>query len=315
MFCKYCGQEVEEGSRFCSGCGNPITESQNHKDTQPDTTPPPLDPEQPQHEQELFFKLSRIRFCKNCGANIGKNKICPECRYKRNRGLDNFCTFCGATVEHSHCSSSKVSTTPSIAEKILRVISLCLVCFSWIGVLVHITSGALLPAIIILSITAFLCVFILPKKQIYKLKALMVKKHIKEIFILVVYILIIIAIILGIKIAAKTDNSLSGDDLAAYELISEVAYEFKNPSSVRIISGSVYYDEEENEYSGWFALSATNGYGATTVGYYFVSYLDGEIFALDLEEVDSGSVSLAKERDELNVDRINKALDKKWGKN
>ncbi len=110
-------------------------------------------------------------------------------------------------------------------------------------------------------------------------------------------------------------GKLKGDDLAAYELITEVSYEFKNPSSLRLISGTVHYDEEDKEYSGWFAISATNGFGATTVGYYFVSYLDGEIYALDLEEYGtSSSISYAKERDELDVDKINKEIEKYWNK-
>lgn len=73
-----------------------------------------------------------------------------------------------------------------------------------------------------------------------------------------------------------------------YELILDVAYKFKNPSSVRIISGKVNYgttDTDNPPYEfrnfelekGYYInanlrLSATNGFGATTTDYYHIIY-------------------------------------------
>lgn len=147
-------------------------------------------------------------------------------------------------------------------------------------------------------------------KIIEKIKRLSTKKKLLSGLCIIAGLLIIF----GVCFFSPSKNKLTGYDLAAYELISEVSYEFKNPSSVRILSGYVWYDEDDKEYSGWFALSATNSWGARTTGYYFVGHLDGKIYALDLEEYGSSySISNAKTRDQLDVDSINKALNEKWG--
>ena len=199
-------------------------------------------------------------------------------------------------------------------KKLLRFISIFLIYFTFLGVLTKIFDGDYLSAIVMGAISLFCNIFIIPTQQIYKLKSILSAKNIKQASIYFVYIIVIISLILGINFARKNDIGLSGDNLEAYNLITEVSYEFKNPSSVRIVSGKVFYSEEDAEWCGWFALSATNSYGATTVGYYFVGYLDGEIFALDLEDNDTGSTSIkyAKTQGELNINKINNALNKKW---
>lgn len=107
-----------------------------------------------------------------------------------------------------------------------------------------------------------------------------------------------------------------------YELMIDVSYEFKNPSSVRILSGTVnYYPDTSPDYlSAYLRLSATNGYGATTSGYYFCGYSDdGSLFVYDLEEYGtdnpmySSSMSKCKVLDDFDIDKVNKMLDKKWG--
>ena len=317
MYCKYCGKALDENARFCSECGNSILEVQKEEvpkkeDSMAEDTPIVETESEVSIKAEPFFKLPRTYYCLNCGSKM-ERKECPNCHQKKNIRVNNYCQHCGSVVEEGKCVSSGISVKPTIIEKILRIISIALICFSFIGVIVHITSDRILPALLIFVVSAFLSIFIVPKKQIYKIKCFIKEKNIKQSWIIVVYILVILAVVLGIKIASLGNNNLSGDDLAAYELIVEASYDFKNPSSVRLVSGTVFYDEEAKEYCGWFALSATNGYGGRTVGYYFVGYLDGEIFALDLEEDgDSTSIRYAKTRDELDVDKINKSLEKKW---
>jgi hypothetical protein len=85
----------------------------------------------------------------------------------------------------------------------------------------------------------------------------------------------------------------------AYELIYDVAQSFKNPSSVRLVSGTLGVDKD----CMFCGISATNGYGARSTSYYFV--MDGWA----LEEEDDIS-SLYKEKDGLNFDLINKMLAK-----
>lgn len=135
----------------------------------------------------------------------------------------------------------------------------------------------------------------------------MAKKISKILFLF----LICLTVLIGCD--KKEKDSLSLNDNAAYTLIVEVSYEFKNPSSVRVLSGSLYYDEDKSQWSGWFALSATNSYGARTTGYYFVSHLDGEIFALDLEEHGTGSdIKKCKETEDFNADQVNEKLKERW---
>lgn len=125
-------------------------------------------------------------------------------------------------------------------------------------------------------------------------------------------ILLIAVVCVGFFLARGNGKErVSEDTRAAYDLILEGSYEFKNPSSVRVYSGHVFYDKEEDEYCGWFYLSATNGFGARTSGYYFIGHLDGVVFALELEDDDS-SVRKAQTEGELDVDWINEQLDEKW---
>lgn len=145
------------------------------------------------------------------------------------------------------------------------------------------------------------------------------KSNYKNLIILavaIIFVAVMIAVPLYVRhgVNSKKESELSGNNLQAYNLISEASYEFNDPMSVRVIAGSVYYNSEKCYWSGWFTLSASNSYGATSVGCYYVSYLNGELFTLDLEkDGDDVSMKFAKKRDELNVGEINKKLAEKWG--
>lgn len=122
---------------------------------------------------------------------------------------------------------------------------------------------------------------------------------------------VMLAIVLPLTLGS---DGLTNEDRAAYQLVYEASFEFKDPSSVRIVSGHVEKSEDESEWHGWFRLSATNGFGARTTGYYFLGYLNGEAYALDLEDNDlltSFTRSLADERDTLHIEKINEKLEKR----
>ena len=98
---------------------------------------------------------------------------------------------------------------------------------------------------------------------------------------------------------------LTGNDKFAYDLIVKNANKFKNPSSVRITSGTVLSpkdDSHDGEGCLWCGLSGINGFGSRTTSYYWLSG-DGESI---MEEDDS---SLARATDELNYNQINKKLE------
>jgi len=67
MFCSNCGKKIEEGTKFCSGCGTPVIEAQ----TIPRQTPV--------QQQTAETKLPPV-FCTNCGKKIEEGtKFCSGC--------------------------------------------------------------------------------------------------------------------------------------------------------------------------------------------------------------------------------------------
>lgn len=126
---------------------------------------------------------------------------------------------------------------------------------------------------------------------------------------------IIVAVVLllgiGLPLILNSNDKLAGKDLEVYNLILEASYTFKDPSSVRIISGSITQDGE----GGFFVLSAKNSWGARTTGRYGIARTDdGEVFAM-LEE-DSGMTfdewTGINKKDEFDIDKVNRALKKYW---
>ena len=108
---------------------------------------------------------------------------------------------------------------------------------------------------------------------------------------------IIIALILGAM--AIQGPILTGDDKIAYELILDASKQFKSPSSVRVVSGTVYTSEGESVV--WCGISAINGFGARSTSYYYINE-DGDIMETDYD---------GARRQDLNVDRINNKLEKR----
>lgn len=113
------------------------------------------------------------------------------------------------------------------------------------------------------------------------------------------------------------EKPLTGKDKIAYDLIINASYSFKDPSSVRLVSGMV------SEHSGSFVLSATNGFGARNTNHYLV--MEDDILNLDDEDnimftlLFSNNKAALKDikeacemRDQLDVKNINKHLAKYW---
>lgn len=112
-------------------------------------------------------------------------------------------------------------------------------------------------------------------------------------------------------------NNLSVEEKKLYELILDVSYEFKNPQSVRVVSGTCNYypDVDENYISAYLRLSAKNGFGAETSGYYFCGHdsEDGKVFCYDLESYGTSyDIKKCNEREDFDIKKINNALDKYW---
>ncbi len=147
------------------------------------------------------------------------------------------------------------------------------------------------------------------------------KKRLPKLILWVLLISLVVAIVAVVARDPFHFYTLPEKEQKCYELMLDVSREFKNPSSVRIISGEFnFYPNTDPDYcSACLKLSASNGYGAITSGYYFVGYEDnGNLFIYDLEyygEYDEYINSLIEECYETNsfdVKKVNSALAKYW---
>ncbi len=125
-----------------------------------------------------------------------------------------------------------------------------------------------------------------------KQPSVVVKKEIK----IVIAILLLIAIVWAIGA-----NTLFGKDKAAYDLVLSVAYQFNNPESIKLVSGSLSPDQS----ALFCGISATNGFGARSTSYY--SILKGYI------QTENSPASFYRDTKELNFKKINKKLTKTLG--
>ncbi len=115
--------------------------------------------------------------------------------------------------------------------------------------------------------------------------------------------IVLVAVIVAVGYFIISQNVLFGDDKVAYELILDAAHNFKNPSSVRLVSGTVGVDKD----CLFAVLSATNGFGARTTGYYYVT--GGWIM-----ESENPISILYNDTKSLNIEKINRMLEKALGK-
>lgn len=137
-----------------------------------------------------------------------------------------------------------------------------------------------------------------------------------------IFLAILAAIIIPIAVSnSSAVSSLDDREQKCYKLVVECSYEFKNPKSVRIVSGTLNYypSVDEDYFSAYLRLSATNGYGATTTGNYFLGYDDdGSTFCIDLDYLDENGfdqskyIQKCKVTDDFDVNKVNIALEQYW---
>lgn len=107
--------------------------------------------------------------------------------------------------------------------------------------------------------------------------------------------------------------NLGGSNKRAYDLIIENAYSFKNPTSVRIVSGMAGYNEEEGRPYAFVSTTATNSYGNYVTGYYclgpdYVSDVTDNLGGL----IDTSYMEELCQKDNLNVSKINLRIALYW---
>lgn len=77
MFCPNCGTKLNEGAKFCHGCGTPVGSVQPTAQVVPPVSPAPLVEQGQQRRQEY---VGRILKCPHCGAVITETTVvCPDC--------------------------------------------------------------------------------------------------------------------------------------------------------------------------------------------------------------------------------------------
>ena len=129
--------------------------------------------------------------------------------------------------------------------------------------------------------------------------------------------LLVLIIVAAVAIYAY-NTVLWGNDKIAFDLVKQYAYSFKNPSSVRVVSGTAGESKTDNSIYAFLRISATNGFGATTTGYYYfgsdhMSDLEADDEFLQSAGIDvdnSYMYELCDRQNVLNVDKINHALAK-----
>lgn len=127
-------------------------------------------------------------------------------------------------------------------------------------------------------------------------------------------VLLIVGLILVIVIGGTliVDNMLLGNEKTAYDLVTQYKYNFPNPSTVRIVSGTVHSTK-----SAYLQLSYKDYDGNIVTGYYYLRDTRIE----DLEKSDDVGTTGWQvdilwcegegiESIKFDVDKVNNALDK-----
>lgn len=135
---------------------------------------------------------------------------------------------------------------------------------------------------------------------------------------------IIVGVLLSLSLCScGAPQKLSDEDSMAFEYLEAASSSFKDPSSVRIVSGAFSGDDEPTLYA---KVLATNSFGANVTSYYAI-FDDGtciewkpEVLEYAIENPDYDTLGdlvdelpLFFADDALDYDAINQKLGEKWG--
>ena len=110
-------------------------------------------------------------------------------------------------------------------------------------------------------------------------------------------------------------EQLSEKERAVYEAILSISYQFKNPSSVRVVSGGGIVTTGDGAGSGFYRLSATNSFGATTTDYYVIAVTPSQSIVQSISSyATSEEIAKCLITDEFDIVKVNNALNEKWSK-
>ncbi len=258
MFCKYCGNELGNNSKFCSTCGKQIDENDNLI-TNPINT----------SECENGY------FCTNCGNHIGKLKMCPQCYMKSKRNYKKFCLYCGGAIVNNRCSKCNTVASRSIFEIIARVITV--ITFIWSVFMALFTFSEIVgrerefninvaPAFLILIISVLLMVLFFRKSRINSIKKkLLYRKALQKVALIIIYTILPIMLAIGSTVYAAfiTTTEYTYKSYAISAVQSELEDNLKNSDSLQVnnINTITAEDNEYYYYHITIDYSAQNGFG------------------------------------------------------
>ena len=114
-FCANCGTKIEEGKRFCMGCGKQLSANTstpvsigNHEkaDVGSLTMEQIAEKQKPQQSAVLQTRpLADEKYCFSCGSTIKKiAEMCPKCGVNQNNrssimAVDIYCASCGKIIK------------------------------------------------------------------------------------------------------------------------------------------------------------------------------------------------------------------------
>ena len=197
-YCANCGSEIAQGFSFCSNCGIKV---------KPDFSV------QPQEEKIEHQQINKGFYCTNCGEYIGISKKCFKCGIKLKKNAKRYCRYCGGRIENKKCQACNTPYKGNIVESILRFFGVVLICISFFGSFIDLITGKPLTTVLIeFIVPLLLCIFVVRKKQIFKIKKLFIQKNLKPLFILLVYVLVCAITIGGIGISANIGNNKPNKD-------------------------------------------------------------------------------------------------------
>lgn len=192
-YCVNCGSEIIQGTAFCSNCGTKIKTDFSV---------------QPQEEKTEDSPNKKGFYCTNCGEHIGTTKKCIKCGTKSVKNAKRHCRYCGDIIDGKKCVFCHTSCKNNIVESILRFFSIVLICISFFGSFIDlITEKHLTTVLIEFIVPLLLCIFVVRKKQIFKIKKIFMQKNIKPLFILLVYVLVCAITIGGIGLSSSINNN------------------------------------------------------------------------------------------------------------
>ncbi|MEG0322629.1 MAG: hypothetical protein RR619_01435 [Raoultibacter sp.] len=124
-------------------------------------------------------------------------------------------------------------------------------------------------------------------------------------------VVVVVAVLVLALALVGCGGGMDAKSEKAYDLIAVASEGFKDPSSVRVVSGD-FYPNDKGEESLCVVLAATNSYGAHMNDPYQIDKDGSALCLTKYADALEKWILIAKTKDVLDCDAINKKLEQKW---